>query len=125
MRRLRSVGISLCSSTGGKIPCGESRDKRRGESVCEDGGHSQYKKGRENPLRIRGSCEHFQDLADAGLRTKQFRDGFESPGARKRDAEAAQDFRHSCRDQDVSQHLVLAGAKRQRGVLVDWIEIER
>ena len=67
-----------------------------------------HKKGRENSLRIRRSCKHLQDLADAGLRTKQFRDRFESPGARKRDAEAAEDFRHGCRDQDVSQHLSLA-----------------
>src|SRR5450432_2920129 len=111
MRRLRSVGISLCSSAGGKIPCGEARDKRSRQGVCEDGGYSQDKKGCENSLWIRGSCKHLQDLADAGLGTKQFRDCFESPGARKRDAEAAQDFRHGCRDQDVSQHLLLASAE--------------
>src|ERR1700722_2997201 len=125
MRRLRSVGISACSSTGGKIPCGESRDKRGGEGVCKNGGRSQHKKGRENSLRIRSSRKHLQNLADAGLRTKQLRDCFESPRARKRDAEAAEDFWHGCRDQDVSQHLVLARAERQRGILVDWIEIER
>ena len=66
-----------------------------------------HKKGRENPLRIGRSCKHLKDLADAGLRTEQFRDRFESPGARKRDAEAAQDLRHGSRDQDVSQHLAL------------------
>ena len=85
----------------------------------------EHQKGRENSLRIGRARKHLEDLADAGLRTEQLRDRLESPGAGERDAEAAEDFRHGCRDQDVAQHLLLARAERQRGILVDRIEIER
>src|SRR5208282_3845870 len=123
MRRLGSAGMSSCSSSmSGETPGGEARDQRGRPGVGENGGDPEHEQRGENPLRVRRASKHLQNLADPGLGAEQLGHGFEAPGARERNAKAAQNLRYRPWDQNVAKHPATPGAEGERVVLIDRIE---